>query len=211
MSSTARLLAGLVAFAACAAPPDATPPAPPAPTEGGAAADTAPPAMPDSTRPLFSFDADADPWTVQNDGVMGGDSRGSVSIEGGALVFTGDVVTEGGGFTSVLKDKTVDLSDAAGLALRVRGGGRTFEVEVDDGTRDGRGRQVSRRAPFETTDKWRTVRVPWGAFESSVFGEPVDAAPLDPAAVQAFGLYIIDGQDGPFRLEVDWIGAYGER
>ena len=157
---------------------------------------------------LFSFDADAAPWTVQNDGVMGGRSEGSVEVGGGTLTFTGDVVTQGGGFTSVLADRDADLSGYDGLELRVRGGGRTFEVEVDDGTRDRRGRQVSRRAPFETTEDWRTVRVPWSAFETSVFGRPVDAAPLDPAAVQGVGLYIIDGQDGPFRLEVDWIRAY---
>ena len=173
--------------------------------------DTATPrASPDTPMTLFDFNGagSSSGWTIQNDGVMGGDSRGAVSVEDGALVFTGSVVTEGGGFTSVLADREADLSAADGLALRVRGGGRTFEVEVDDGTRDRRGRQVSRRAPFPTTDDWQTVRVPWSAFETSVFGEPYDADPLDPAAVQAFGLYIIDGQDGPFRLEVDWIRAY---
>jgi hypothetical protein len=157
---------------------------------------------------LFSFDADAEPWTVQNDGVMGGNSEGDVTTKDGVLTFTGTVVTEGGGFTSVLTDRRVDLSGTDGLALRVRGGGRTFEVEVDDGTRDRRGRQVSRRATFDTSSEWQTVRVPWSAFESSVFGEPHDAEPLDPADVQAFGLYIIDGNDGPFRLEVDAIRAY---
>ena len=193
---TARLLALAAVLSGCGGS-SSTPPA-----DGGP-----PPAEPMT---LFSFDRTADAWAVQNDGVMGGDSQGSVSIEDGTLVFTGDVVTEGGGFTSVLQDRDADLSGADGLELRVRGGGRTFEVEVDDGTRDDRGRQVSRRAPFETADEWEVFRVPWSAFETSVFGEPHDAAPLDPAAVQAFGLYIIDGQDGPFRLEVDWIRTYVE-
>ena len=191
------LLAAVLAGCGPASSPEAMPAAsPPA---------AAPPA--DSAMTLFSFDAGAEPWTVQNDGVMGGNSTGEFTVEDGALTFTGTVVTEGGGFTSVLTDRRVDLSEYDGLALRVRGGGRTFEVEVDDGTRS-RGRQVSRRATFETGDAWRTVRVPWSAFETSVFGEPVDAEPLDPADVQAFGLYIIDGNDGPFRLEVDEIRAY---
>ena len=203
MTRTLFGFAGLVALAAAlagcgpASPPEAMPAAsPPA---------AALPA--DSAMTLFSFDAGAEPWTVQNDGVMGGNSTGEFTVEDGTLTFTGTVVTEGGGFTSVLKDRRVDLSEYDGLDLRVRGGGRTFEVEVDDGTRS-RGRQVSRRAPFETGDEWRTVRVPWSAFETSVFGEPIDAEPLDPADVQAFGLYIIDGNDGPFRLEVDWVRAY---
>ena len=197
---TLRLIALAAALAGCGSSSSGS-------AEGGAASDST---MTDDARTLFSFGRTADAWAVQNDGVMGGDSQGSVAIEDGLLVFTGEVVTEGGGFTSVLQDRDADLSGADGLELRVRGGGRTFEVEVDDGTRDGRGRQVSRRAPFETAAEWAVVRVPFSAFETSVFGEPYDAAPLDPAAVQAFGLYIIDGQDGPFRLEVDWIRTYVE-
>ena len=189
-------LALVLAVGGCSAAPPADSPEP------------ASTAMADSTQTLFTFDDAAESWTIQNDGVMGGRSKGSFEIDGGTLTFTGDVVTQGGGFTSVLVDRDADLSGTDGLELRVRGGGRTFEVEVDDGTRDRRGRQVSRRATFETSEDWQTVRVPWSAFETSVFGEPVDAAPLDPAAVMAFGLYIIDGQDGPFRLEVDRIAAY---
>lgn len=157
---------------------------------------------------LFSFDdGDVSTWRIQNDGVMGGDSQGFVEGDGGALVFTGTVVTEGGGFTSAIAPVDADLAGYDGLELRVRGGGRTFEVELDDGTSD-QGRQVSRRAPFETTDAWQTVRVPFADLETSVFGEPVEAPPFDAAEVEALGLYIIDGQDGPFRLEVDWIRAY---
>lgn len=179
----------------------------------GACATAAPP--PSTARPspvppmtLFDFDApDAPPWTVMNDGVMGGRSQGAVEIADGVLVFTGSVVTRGGGFTSISAPTDADLSAFDGLELRVRGGGRTFEVEVDAGTTV-RGRPVSRRAPFETTAAWQTVRVPFAALSASVFGEPVRVGPLDASAVEAIGLYIVDGQDGPFRLEVDWIRAY---
>ncbi|MEM6327676.1 MAG: CIA30 family protein, partial [Bacteroidota bacterium] len=96
-----------------------------------------------------------------------------------------------------------------GVELRVRGGGRTFEVEVDDGTRRG-WRSVSRRAAFPTSSDWQVVRVPFSALRTSVFGQPVRARDVDPSAVRSFGLYILDGQDGPFDLEVDWIRAYAE-
>ena len=191
-----RLLALAAALAGCAAD---------APAASGP--DRPPSATPDPMT-LFSFDDDASGWSIQNDGVMGGDSQGAVEVEGGALVFTGTVVTEGGGFTSALAPVGRDLSGAEGVEMRVRGGGRTFELELDDGTTD-RGRQVSRRAPFPTTDDWRTVRVAFSDLETSVFGEPVEAPAFEPADVQAVGLYIIDGQDGPFRLEVDWVRTYG--
>ncbi|MCS3645161.1 CIA30 family protein [Salinibacter ruber] len=159
---------------------------------------------------LFTFDgADAAPWRVENDGVMGGRSEGFVEVADGTLVFTGEVVTEGGGFTSVRAASRADLSGYDGIELRVRGGGRTFELDVDDGTRS-RGREVSRRGPVPTRDAWTTVRVPFDSLEETAYGEPVRVDPLDRSAVQSIGIYIIDGQDGPFRLEVDWIRAYRE-
>lgn len=170
----------------------------------------APDAMPAEPRTLFAFDADDDArWAVVNDGVMGGRSEGFVEVEDGTLRFTGTLVTRGGGFTSVRADRAFDLAGYDGLELRVRGGGRTFEVAVDDGTRRG-GRTVSRRAPFETEAEWRWVRVPFGALGTTIFGRPVDAPPLDPGSVRSIGLFIADGQDGPFRLEVDEIRAYRE-
>jgi hypothetical protein len=69
---------------------------------------------------------------------------------------------------------------------------------------------VTRRGPVPTTGAWKTVRVPFDTLEASAHGEPVSVDPLDRSAVTSIGIYIIDGQDGPFRLEVDWIRAYRE-
>jgi hypothetical protein len=157
---------------------------------------------------LFDFDtADESSWQVVNDGVMGGRSQGFFVIEDGMLRFTGTLVTQGGGFTSVRADRSVDLERYDGLELRIRGGGRTFEIEVDDGTRN-RGRTVSRRAPFGTGAEWALVRIPFSSLRTTVFGQPVSAPPIDLKNVKRIGLYILDGQDGPFRLEVDSIRAY---
>ena len=159
---------------------------------------------------LFDFEgADAADWSVENDGVMGGRSKGYVERTESRLVFTGKVVTEGGGFTSVRAPRRVDLSDYDGIELRVRGGGRTFQLDVDDGTRS-RGREVNRRGPVPTSDAWSTVRVPFASLTASAYGEPVRVDPVDRSAIQSVGIYIIDGQDGPFRLEVDWMRAYRE-
>ena len=173
--------------------------------------ETSPPVAPQSSPdPMMLFDfegPDAAPWSVENDGVMGGRSQGFVEIADGTLTFTGEVVTEGGGFSSVRAPRRVDLSGYDGIALRVRGGGRTFALDVDDGTRD-RGREVTRRGPVPTSDAWETVRVPFASLEESAHGQPVRVDPLDRAAIESIGVYIIDGKDGPFRLEVDWIRAY---
>jgi len=157
---------------------------------------------------LFEFDRDIDmDWSVVNDGVMGGRSAGFVAIEEGTLRFTGTLVTQGGGFTSVRAQRAIDLSGMAGLEMRVRGSGRQFEVEVDDGVR-AYGRSVSRRAPFASTGEWAVIRVPFAALRSSIFGRSVDAPSIDPARIRGVGIYMADGKDGAFRLEVDYIRAY---
>lgn len=149
-------------------------------------------------------------WQVVNDGVMGGRSRGYAAIDGGVLRFTGTLVTQGGGFTSVRTAIDLDLSAYEGLELRVRGNGRTFEVEVNDGQRYG-WRTVSRRAPFDTGEEWRVVRVPFSALRATVFGRRVDVPQVRPGGIERIGFYIVDGRDGPFSLEVDSIRAYGTR
>lgn len=162
----------------------------------------------DTPLTLFSFEEEeGTSWRVQNDGVMGGRSQGFIERAEGTLVFTGELVTDGGGFTSFRAVERFDLSDYDGIELRVRGGGRPFTLSVEDGTRSW-GRQVNRLATFPTDDTWTVVRIPFASLASSAHGEPVRVAPLDLSAVQSIGVYIMDGVDGPFRLEVDWIRAY---
>ena len=158
---------------------------------------------------LFTFDrADEAPWEVVNDGVMGGRSAGFVQIDAGTLRFTGTLVTQGGGFTLVRAQREVDLTGQLGLELRVRGSGRSFEVELNDGHHEF-GRRVSRRASFPTSADWTVVRVPFSALRSTIFGRVVSAPPIDLARVRSVGLFLADRQDGPFTLEVDFIRAYG--
>lgn len=156
---------------------------------------------------LFSFDrADEPTWSVVNDGVMGGRSAGFVEVKEGTLRFTGTLVTQGGGFTLVRAQRQVNLTGSSALELRVRGSGRRFEVELDDGTR-GYGRNVSRRAEFATSAEWTVVRVPFSALRSTIFGQLVNTPPINLTRIQSIGIYMADGKDGAFRLEVDYIRA----
>ena len=159
---------------------------------------------------LFTFDTPGEPtWSVVNDGVMGGRSAGFVTVADGVLRFTGTLVTRGGGFTLTRAARQADLSGTTGLELRVRGSGRQFEVEIDDGTR-GFGRAVSRRAPFPTAAAWTVVRVPFASLRSTIFGRAVNAPPITLTRIQSVGFYMVDKQDGPFVLEVDYIRTYGD-
>ncbi len=161
-----------------------------------------------NVKTLFDFNNnDEASWQIVNDGVMRGRSRGFVDIKDGVLRFTGMLVTQGGGFSSVRTDQFLNLEGYAGLELRVRGNGRTFAMGLSDGTRLGR-RTVSRRATFKTSEEWVWVRVPFSTLQSTIFGRRVDVAPVNLTEIERIGLYILDGQDGAFRLEVDMIRAY---
>jgi len=156
---------------------------------------------------LFTFDNAAESeWSVVNDGVMGGRSSGFVAVSNGALRFTGSLVTQGGGFTLTRARCVVNLTGQAGLELRVRGSGRQFQLEVDDGERRF-GRNVSRRASFPTTAEWTVVRIPFTALRNTIFGQTVQAPPIDLTRIQSVGLYIRfcrHCRDGTTRSSADW-------
>ncbi|NNE69877.1 MAG: CIA30 family protein [Rhodothermales bacterium] len=163
------------------------------------------------TLELFDFTpSEPDSWRIVNDGVMGGRSKGYVSIDYGVLTFSGVLVTRGGGFTSVRTPAALNLEGFDGIELLVRGSGRKFELEVSDGERF-RGRTVSRRAPFPTSADWEWVRVPFDALQSSIFGNRVRTAPLDPVRVGALGIFLADAIDGEFELQIGQMRAYRDQ
>lgn len=152
------------------------------------------------------------PWAVVNDDVMGGRSEGDLRLTDDSLLFTGVTNTRGGGFSSIRsRPHAFDLGAHDGVRLRVRGDGRTytFRLTTSD-TRDQR-RRPSYWADFETREgSWEEIDVPFDRFRPRWRGRWLEGPPLDPAAVDSLGLMIYDGRGGPFRLEVDWIGAYRE-
>lgn len=166
---------------------------------------------PDGVSVLMDFEAEADEpaWQAVNDTVMGGRSSGGAEIDAGVLRFTGKLsLANNGGFASVrTRDRVFDLQGADAIVLRVRGDGRRYEVRLQTDARQ-RGIPVSYGAGFDTTaGQWTLARVPLDAFEPSVHGRPLDGPPLDASNIRELGLLIGDKREGPFALDVDWIGV----
>ena len=148
-------------------------------------------------------------WYVLNDNVMGGRSQGTFEMREGTLHFSGNTNTNGGGFSSIRTDGVqLDLSDYAGIRLRVRGDGRRYTWRLTTTAR-WRGRPVNYWADFDTTDgEWTTADVPFASFVPKFRGYRLDGPPLDPARITGMGLMIYDNRDGPFELLLDSVGAY---
>ena len=146
------------------------------------------------------------PWVIVNDGVMGGKSQGAVTTEVNQMQFTGNIVTDGGGFSSVrrLLDDGLDESDR--LQMRLRADERRYEILLTD--IDSQAYRVTYYAPLETEgDGWQVIDVSFDDLEARIFGRRVDAPPFQPQNVTTIGIILADGADGEFSLELDWISA----
>ena len=151
-------------------------------------------------------------WFVVNDDVMGGRSEGGFRLEGDVLIFTGSTNTRGGGFSSIRsRPHSFDLSVYDGVRLRARGDGRTYTFRLTTWDTRDRRRRPAYWAEFETGDgTWKEIDVPFTRFRPRWRGATLPGPTLETTAIDSRGLMINDGQDGPFRLEVDWIVAYRE-
>jgi monofunctional biosynthetic peptidoglycan transglycosylase len=146
-------------------------------------------------------------WYAINDDVMGGVSKSDIRrTEDGTGVFEGVLSLENnGGFASV---RAVlgrhDLSAYAGLEVRVRGDGRTYQLRLRTDDRvDG----VAYRAQFETRDgEWITTRISFEEFLPTFRGRTLnDVPPLDTSRIHQVAFMLADKDPGPFSLEIDFV------
>lgn len=214
------VVALLVAPACAAADDGSDPPAPPAevsPTSSSPATPTtvSTTVAPSTTtgaaaRTLIDFadPASATDWSTVDDRVMGGVSRSTVDWQDGRLRFRGTVSLENnGGFSSVRGPAGEFGGTAAGATTFVvgaEGDGTTYLLQVVD--RDG-GRWVQR---FRTTAGVDTDHdLPVTGFEpvTSRLNPRIADAPLDPARVVQFTIYVVDDQTGPFEVRISRFAA----
>lgn len=155
----------------------------------------------------FETSSETQAWRAVNDGVMGGLSSGGPRFENGHMVFQGIINTNGGGFSSIRSYVPKGaLSGASGVKLRVKSDGRDYKLTLRSNA-SWRGRRVSFQAPIPRSKagEWAEVYVPFSDLRGTIFGRNVRGARFDKEAVVELGIILADGQDGPFRLDVDWI------
>lgn len=149
-------------------------------------------------------------WLVVNDDVMGGISRSRVGSVDGLLQFEGVLsLANNGGFASIRSRGlgALDLSRAEALQLRVRGDGRRYQLRAYSDARY-RGREVAFVAEFDTlAGQWNEVTIPLASLSPRFRGMALRGPPLEAAAINGLGLMLADKQEGPFLLQVDWLGV----
>ena len=146
-------------------------------------------------------------WFIVNDGVMGGRSEARGAIDASVLVWTGTIVTAGGGFSSIRGPVDGEMVGATELTMRIRTDGRAYELLADDAL-PGREGRVTHYNPIDAVGgDWEEVTVPLTAMEARIFGNPVTDDPFAPDLATQIGVILADGTDGDFAFEIDWIDA----
>ena len=86
----------------------------------------------------------------------------------------------------------------------VRGDGKTYNFTAYTGP----GARISYRSRFEAPSGWTRIKIPFVNLMPYRRGRPVPSAPeFSPADVRQVGFLIGDKQDGPFELNIRWIGG----
>jgi monofunctional biosynthetic peptidoglycan transglycosylase len=149
-------------------------------------------------------------WRVVNDDVMGGISKSSISVsENNYLVFSGEVSLENnGGFASLRSPvHDYDFSNFTGFVIKVKGDDKTYSLSFRQ-TKYFTGFNYNQK--FETRkNEWQIFEFPFDKFNLKYFGKVVEAFDKpDQKSIKQISILISDKQEGPFQLEIEWIGLY---
>lgn len=147
-------------------------------------------------------------WSSVNDDVMGGVSKGGFQLtDRGTLLFKGILSLENnGGFASIRStSKPVDISGMKALAIRAKGDGRTYWIELRVSQQM---RASSYRADFSTSEgEWQDFVIPLENFKLQAFGQLLPSKPINLEDVESVGFTIADKKAGKFELEIESVKA----
>ena len=149
-------------------------------------------------------------WGVTNDGVMGGISTSQVSVsENNFLIFSGEVSLENnGGFASLRSPvDDFDFSDCKGFVIRIKGDGKLYSMSFRQ-TKYFTGYNYNLRFGTEKNN-WQVIKLPFKDFKLKYYGREVDNYnPPNTEEIKQLSILISDKQQGPFKLEIEWIKLY---
>jgi hypothetical protein len=161
-----------------------------------------------ATHTLFDFsdDTDISSWTVVNDGVMGGRSKGHFSLtEEGHGLFRGVVSLENnGGFSMVQHGfRSLDVSGYRSLMLVLKGDGKDYQVRVKTARND----YYSYTCPIKTSGEWQTIVIPFNKMMPQFRGRRLPDPPFPGKHLQEVAILIGNKKAEEFAIEISRISV----
>ncbi len=158
----------------------------------------------DHTLFQFSQEADISGWTVEDDVVMGGRSKGELFVnEAGNAIFTGKISLENkGGFSSAKYSfDPIPVSAYRTLVLGLKGDGKRYQLRIESTPNESHAYAFD----FETSGDWQTIEIPFNQFYAIHHGDRLDLPNYPANTMALIQLLFANGQEESFHLEIDRI------
>jgi len=159
-----------------------------------------------STKMLYEFSADSDPksWTVVNDGVMGGLSKGNLSIsDEGHGIFQGFVSLENNGGFSLIQHRftALDVKKYTSLVVRLKGDGKSYQLRLKTNASD----YFNYAVNVKTKGSWETISIPFEKMIPQFRGRLLNMPSFPGEQIEEVAILIGNKKAEEFRIEIDKI------
>ena len=155
---------------------------------------------------LFQFTSTTNPssWTVVNDGVMGGLSKGRLTIsDEGHGIFHGVVSLENNGGFSLIQHRfaSLNVKKYNSLVVRLKGDGKKYQVRLKTNASDYFNYAIS----IKTTGAWETISIPFEKMIPQFRGRILNMSSFPGEQIEEVAFLIGNKKAEEFRLEIDKI------
>ena len=143
-------------------------------------------------------------WTVVDDGVMGGLSKGDLKLnEEGNAVYFGNVSTDNnGGFSSLrYQFELRDVSNFKAISLRLKGDGKSYQFRL----KSNKGQYYSYVSKFNTTGDWETIVIAFKDFTPQFRGNVLNMPNFEGETMEEIAFLIGNKVKESFQLEIESI------
>ncbi len=143
-------------------------------------------------------------WRIINDGVMGGLSKWNIVNEDDSLIFSGNINTNGGWFTSIRSPLSTNiLSSTDYIKLRFKSDTRSYKLTF----RDSYSTWVSYQADILSQTPWvsEDINIPLSQLKANYFGRSINTRAFNKSQAQEIWFIISDGINWAFQLEIEKI------
>lgn len=145
-----------------------------------------------------------DDWIILNDGVMGGLSNSSITInEQGIGIFSGEVKLENnGGFASIRhKTKTKNVKNYSKISIKLKGDKKNYQLRLKKQSND----YYSYVKYFSTSGNWETITLNLNDLEPSFRGRKLSMKNFESDIIEELSILIANKKREKFKLEIDKI------
>lgn len=145
-----------------------------------------------------------DNWTVIDDGVMGGLSKGHIHLgESGNAIYSGHVSTDNnGGFSSLRYSFNLrNVSMYKSVSLRIKGDGKSYQFRI----KSNKGEYYSYVSKFNSTGDWETLVIPFKDFVPQFRGRVLNMANFEGETMEEVAFLIGNKVKESFQLEIESI------